>query len=94
MLYAFDLLWLNGVDYLRVRLSLIGKSSSSGARTEKRTFGTRSAKALDDHFGGEKKDELKAFRAHRGEIEELARRKYLAEGTEKDGSVLIRTAEV
>jgi len=53
-----------------------------------------SEEALDDHFGGERKDELKAFRAHRREIEEIARRKYLAGQTEKDGSVLIRTKEL
>jgi len=37
---------------------------------------------------------LKAFRAKQREIEEIARRKYLARQLEPDGSVLIRTLEV
>jgi hypothetical protein len=50
--------------------------------------------ALDDHFGGDRKDKVEVFMANRGEIEELARRKYLAGKTEGDGSVLIRTVEL
>jgi hypothetical protein len=33
--------------------------------------------ALDDHFGGDGKDKLAVFRANRGTLEEIARRKYL-----------------
>jgi Fic family protein len=53
-----------------------------------------SEEALDDHFGGDRKDEVTAFLAHEREIEEIAVRKYLAGKTEPDGSVLIRTMEV
>lgn len=53
-----------------------------------------SEEALDDHFGGSRNDELKAFLAHEWEIEEIARRRYLAGKTEPDGSVLIRTLDV
>jgi len=53
-----------------------------------------SEEALDDHFGGDRKDELKAFLAHQSEIEEIARRKYLADQLERDGSVLIHTNEL
>ena len=53
-----------------------------------------SEEALDDHFGGDRKDELKAFLAHQIEIEEIARRKYLAGRLEHDGSVLIHTNEL
>jgi Fic family protein len=53
-----------------------------------------SEEALDDHFGGDRKDQVKAFLAHEREIEEIALRKYLAGKTEPDGSVLIRTMEV
>ena len=53
-----------------------------------------SREALDDHFGGDAKDKLEAFRANRRAIEEEARRKYLAGRTEPDGSVLIRTGDL
>jgi len=50
--------------------------------------------ALDDHFGGDRKDEVKAFVAHEREIEGIARRRCLAGKTEPDGSVLIRTLDL
>jgi hypothetical protein len=50
--------------------------------------------ALDDHFGGDGKNDVGVFRANRRAIEEIARRKYLAGRTETDGSVLIRTEEL
>jgi Fic family protein len=53
-----------------------------------------SEEALDDHFGGNRKGQLKAFLAHQSEIEEIARRKYLADQLERDGSVLIHTNEL
>jgi hypothetical protein len=45
--------------------------------------------ALDDHFGGDRKEKLAVFRVNRKAIEEIARRKYLAGRREADGSVLI-----
>jgi Protein of unknown function (DUF1488) len=53
-----------------------------------------SEEALDDHFDGDRKNELKAFLAHPHEIEEIARRKYMAGRLERDGSVLIQTNEL
>jgi len=53
---------------------------------------TRSA--LDDHFGGNGKDDLSAIRANRRDIEGVARRRYLAGRVEKDGSVLIDSEDV
>jgi Fic family protein len=53
---------------------------------------TRSA--LDDHFGGNGKDDLATFRANRRDIEGIARRRYLAGRLEKDSSVLIDTQDV
>jgi hypothetical protein len=53
-----------------------------------------SEEALDDHFGGDGKDKLEAFRANRKAIEEIARRKYLAGRREADGSVLIRSEDL
>jgi Fic family protein len=50
--------------------------------------------ALDDHFEGHRKDELKAFLAHQRAIEEIARRNYMAGRLERDGSVLIHTNEL
>ena len=50
--------------------------------------------ALDDHFGGDGKDDLGAFRANRWAIEEIARRKYLAGRRETDGSVLIGSEDL
>ena len=54
-----------------------------------------SREALEDHFSD--RDRLRpedAFLKHRGEIESLARRKYLTGQVEPDGSVLIRTLEL
>jgi transcriptional regulator with XRE-family HTH domain len=54
-----------------------------------------SREALDDHFSDN--DRLRpeaAFTKHRSEIEALARRKYLLDQREPDGSVLIRTADI
>lgn len=54
-----------------------------------------SREALDDHFsdGGKLKPDA-AFKKYRKEIEALARRKYLSEQREPDGSVLIRTGDI
>jgi transcriptional regulator with XRE-family HTH domain len=54
-----------------------------------------SREALDDHFShGDKLKPDAAFKKYRKEIEALARRKYLSEQREPDGSVLIRTGDI
>src|SRR5215469_6905522 len=53
-----------------------------------------SGEALDDHFHGDGKDKLKAFRANRQPIEQEVRRKYLAGDTELDGSILIQSDDL
>jgi hypothetical protein len=53
-----------------------------------------SREALDDHFGGARRDKVEVFKEHRQAIQEKARRKYLAGDTERDGSVLIRTTDL
>ena len=50
--------------------------------------------ALGDHFNGDNKDSLKTYRANKERIEHLARRKYLSEQVESDGSVLVRTEDI
>lgn len=53
--------------------------------------------ALEDHFearGISERALLAAFRAHRAEIEELARQQFLARRRLADGTVLIRTEDV
>jgi hypothetical protein len=66
-----------------------------GQEGEKRIRCRISREALDDHFSD--KDRLRpdaAFKKYRSEIEALARRKYLLDQLESDGSVLIRTDEI
>jgi Fic family protein len=53
-----------------------------------------SEEALHDHFSGDGKDILAAFRDNRPAIEELARQRYLAGRAEPDGSILIRTGDL
>jgi cytidine deaminase len=53
-----------------------------------------SREALDDHFDGDNKDKLKVFKASRERIEHEARRKYLADLVESDGSVLIKAMDL
>jgi hypothetical protein len=53
-----------------------------------------SREALDDHFGGDNRNEVEAFRENRPAIEQIAQRKYLSGRVEPDGTVLIRTAEI
>jgi transcriptional regulator with XRE-family HTH domain len=56
-----------------------------------------SGEALEDRYGAKgvsARARIAAFRAHRREIEEEARRKFVARALEKDGSVLVRTADV
>lgn len=49
-----------------------------------------SKEALEDHFGG-KGEVLKIFSAHQEQIEHEARKKYLADRLEPDGTILIHT---
>ena len=54
-----------------------------------------SREALDDHFSdGDKLKPEAAFKKNRKEIEALARRKYLCDPREPDGSVLLRTLDI
>jgi len=53
-----------------------------------------SREALEDHFGGNRKDPVAVFKANREAIEQLARRKYLCRELEADGSLLIRTSDL
>jgi len=50
--------------------------------------------ALDDHFGGDGKDDVSVFRTNRRAIEEIARRKYLTGRREKGGSILIGSEDL
>ena len=65
-----------------------------GQDGDKRVRCVISREALDDHFQGDNRDRLEVFRSNRKTIEEEARRKYLGGNTERDGSVLIRTADL
>lgn len=56
-----------------------------------------SVEALEDHFGvrgASRRARLAAFRAHRPEIEDVARRKLAAHQREPDGSILIRARDL
>jgi hypothetical protein len=74
------------------------RSIPSPASTKRRSAGRTpcaiSREALDDHFDGDNKDKLKVFNASRERIEHEARRKYLADLVESDGSVLIKTMDL
>jgi len=50
--------------------------------------------ALDNHFQGNGRDRLEAFRANRQPIELEVKRRYLAGDTELDGSILIRAGDL
>lgn len=52
-----------------------------------------SREALEDYFDADNKDLVKIFIANSERIQHEARRKYLADQLESDGSVLIRTAD-
>ena len=53
-----------------------------------------SSEALEDHFHGDGKNLLKVFQTNHERIEHEARRKYLAENLESDGSVLLRSGDI
>lgn len=55
---------------------------------------TITREALEDHFGGNRKDPVAVFKANKHAIEQLARRRYLRGELETDGSVLIRTSDL
>lgn len=50
--------------------------------------------ALCDHYNGDGRNSLEVFNENRYSIEHEARRKYLANKLEKDGSILIRTEDL
>ena len=53
-----------------------------------------SYEALVDHFDGDEKDLLKIFQVNRIRIEHEARRKYLAEIFETDGTILLKSGGI
>jgi transcriptional regulator with XRE-family HTH domain len=66
-----------------------------GQDGEKRVLCRISREALEDHFSD--RDRLRpvaAFKKYRKEIEVVARRKYLLDQREPDGTVLIRTNDM
>lgn len=66
----------------------------TGRDDEKKVRCAISSEALDDHFADGHGKPLKTFALHRELIEHQARRKYLAEKLENDGSVLVKTEDV
>jgi len=69
-----------------------------GKDSDKRVRCAISREALGDHFKGDGKNLLKVFEANRPAIEQYARRKYLANQLEADGTIaaelLIRTDDI
>lgn len=63
-----------------------------GVDGDKKILCAISDEALVDNFKG--KNNLQRFRNYRSEIEHLARRKYLYNELESDGSVLIQTMDL
>ncbi len=53
-----------------------------------------SEETLDDYYQGNDKDKLKVFKDNHAAIEHEARRKYLGNRLEPDGSVLIRSSDL
>lgn len=53
-----------------------------------------SKEVLNDYFSGDHQSPLKCFIANREAIEQIARRKYLANQFENDGSILVKPADV
>jgi transcriptional regulator with XRE-family HTH domain len=68
--------------------------SFSGKDGDRNILCAISREALDDHFGGDNKDLMKVFIVNRNRIEHEARRKYLADELEIDGSVLVKTEDI
>lgn len=65
-----------------------------GKDGENRVICEISRETLDDHYQGDDKDKLKVFHVNQAAIEHEARRKYLDNRLEPDGSVLIRTGDL
>lgn len=66
-----------------------------GQEGKKRVKCVISREALDDHFSdGDRLRPDAAFKKYRSDIEALARKKYLLDRLEPDGSVLVRTNEI
>ncbi len=65
-----------------------------GRDGDKRVRCEISREALDDHYQGNDKDKLKVFKENQPAIGHEARRKYLDDRLEPDGSVLIRTTDL
>lgn len=66
-----------------------------GQEGEKRILFRISREALDDYFSD--RDQLRpeaAFKKYRKQIESIARRKYLSNESEPDGTVLIRGEDI
>lgn len=53
-----------------------------------------SREALEDHFNANDKDILKVFSQNQSYIEHQARRKYLSQLLENDGSVLVKSEDL
>lgn len=53
-----------------------------------------SQEALEDHYKGGHRDPLKTYLANRAAIQQEARRKYLAEQIDSDGSIVIRSEDL
>ncbi len=53
-----------------------------------------SREALEDHFQSKSSNILTVFLEHRSKIEQEARRKYLENRLEADGSIMIRTEDL
>lgn len=61
-----------------------------GQASDKKIQCAISREALGDHYKAAGKTPLKTFRLHQSSIEHEARRKYLANRLESDGSLLIK----
>ncbi len=68
--------------------------SFAGRDDKKEVICAVSKEALDDYFGGGHQSLLKCFTANHEQIEQIVRRKYLANKFENDGSILVRSADV
>lgn len=75
-------------DFHRELIVFWGKDNEKSVRC------AISWKALEDHFKGDKKNKLKIFTLNHSAIEHEARRKYLVNQLEADGSILIRSGDL
>lgn len=75
-------------DHKRMVVMFMGKDG------DKNITCAISHEALEDHFDNSHKNPLKIFIANHERIEHEARRKYLLQKLEPDGSILIRTEDI